>query len=162
MYTNYKVSCFMDGRAEYTLREGYRSGSMSEVFRLIELTGKQLKQIQRETIRDTDLTPPQYFVLTLLWDKDGRAFKELAGAVGCSRATMTGIADTLERKGLVTREPNPHDRRSLLVKLTERGRALRETTPTLDTIFKRCCVGLEPDEVRQLSRLLKRLNESLG
>jgi len=135
---------------------------MPEVFWLIELAGKRLKQIQRETIRDTDLTPPQYFVLTLLWEKDGRPFKDLAAAVGCSRATMTGIVDTLERKGLVTREPNPHDRRSLLVKLTQRGRALAESTPTLDRIFRGCCVGLEPDEVGQLSRLLKKLNESLS
>jgi len=139
-----------------------QSGSMPEVFRLIELAEKQLKQIQRETIGEADLTPPQYFILTLLWERTGRPLKELAAAAHCSPATMTGIVDTLEGKGLVTREPNPADRRSLLVELTKQGRALRDSTPTLDRIFRSCCVGLEPDEVRQLSRLLKKLNESLG
>ncbi len=142
--------------------KAYQSGSMPEVFRLIELAEKKLKQIQRETIGEADLTPPQYFILTLLWERDGRPLKELAAAAHCAPATMTGIVDTLEAKELVTREPNPADRRSLLVELTEQGRALRDSTPTLDRIFRSCCVGLEPDEVRQLSRLLKKLNESLS
>jgi len=74
---------------------------------------------------------------------------------------MTGIVDTLEGKGLVSREPNPDDRRSLLVKLTAKGTALQKSTPTLDRIFGRCCVGLEADEIQQLSRLLKKLNDVL-
>jgi DNA-binding MarR family transcriptional regulator len=151
----------MDGQAQVLLAQEYQTASMPEVFRLIELADKRLKQIQRETIREADLTPPQYFVLTLLWERDGRPFKELAAAVNCTPATMTGIVDTLEHKGLVTREPNPDDRRSLLVKLTEKGWSLQASTPTLDKIFRSCCVGLEPGEVRQLSQLLRKLNESL-
>jgi DNA-binding MarR family transcriptional regulator len=152
----------MNSPAHDAVDEAYQSGSMPEVFRLIELADKQLKQIQRETIGEADLTPPQYFILTLLWQRDGRPLKELAAAAHCSPATMTGIVDTLEGKELVTREPNPADRRSLLVELTEQGRVLRDSTPTLDRIFRSCCVGLEPDEVRQLSRLLKKLTESLS
>ena len=151
----------MGGQADYSLREEHRSGSMPEVFRLIELAGKRLKKIQRETIRDTDLTPPQYFVLTLLWRDDGRPLKELAAASYCSRATMTGIVDTLESKDLVTRRPNPADRRSLLVTLTDLGQSLRESTPTVDKIFRGCCTGLRPDEAHELSRLLKKLSDSL-
>ena len=152
----------MNSPAHDAFDKAHQSGSMPEVFRLIELAEKKLKQIQRETIGEADLTPPQYFILTLLWERDGRPLKELAAAAHCSPATMTGIVDTLEGKELVTREPNPADRRSLLVELTEQGRALRDSTPTLDRIFRSCCVGLEPDEVRQLSWLLKKLNESLS
>ena len=105
--------------------EEYQSGSIPEIFQLIELVEKKLSRIQRETIGEADLTPPQYFVLSLLWEKDGRPFKELAEASHCSPATMTGIIDTLEKKGLVTRDPNPADRRSLLARLTEQGLALQ-------------------------------------
>jgi DNA-binding MarR family transcriptional regulator len=144
------------------VEEEYQSASMPEVFQLIELADKRLKRIQRETIREADLTPPQYFILTLLWEKDGRPFKEMAAAAHSSRASMTGIVDTLERKGLVTREPNPDDRRSLLVKLTEKGWSLQDSTPTLEGIFGSCCAGLEPVEIQQLSRLLRKLNDSLS
>jgi len=134
---------------------------MPEIFQLIDLVNKKLKQIQRQTIRETRLTPPQYFLLTLLWAQDGRPFKELAATGGYSRAAITGIVDTLEKKGLVAREPHPADRRSLLVKLTETGRLLKGTTPTLNKIFGHCCAGLAPDEAQQLSQLLKKLNDSL-
>jgi DNA-binding MarR family transcriptional regulator len=74
---------------------------------------------------------------------------------------MTGIVDTLENKELIMRRPNPADRRSLLVTLTDSGKSLRESTPTVDRIFRGCCTGLEPDEAIELSRLLKKLGESL-
>ena len=73
----------------------------------------------------------------------------------------TGIVDTLESKDLVMRQPNPADRRSLLVTLTESGQSLRESTPTVDRIFRGCCTGLEPAEAHELSRLLKKLSDSL-
>jgi DNA-binding MarR family transcriptional regulator len=149
------------GQIRDALTDEYQAASMPEIFQLIELAEKRLKQIQRETIKAANLTPPQYFVLTLLWEKDDRRFKELAAAANCTPATMTGIVDTLERKGLVTREPNPDDRRSLLVRLTGEGWELKDSTPTLDKIFRSCCVGLEPDEIQQLSQLLRKLNESL-
>ena len=142
--------------------EAYQPDSMPEIFQLIGRVEKKLEQIQRETIKETNLTPPQYVVLTLLWEHDGRTFKELAAGVQCTPATMTGIVDTLEKKGLVARAPNPADRRSLLAKLTEDGAALQHSTPTLDRIFHSCCVGLAPDEACQLSQLLRKLDDSLA
>lgn len=46
---------------------------------------------------------------------------ELAEAAGVTRATMTGLVDTLERDGFVVREPDPTDRRVLPVRLTKKG-----------------------------------------
>ena len=142
--------------------ETYQPGSMPEIFQLVELASRKLTQIQRDTIRTAGLTPPQYFVLSLLWEQDDRTFKELAAAASCSPATMTGIVDTLEGKGLVRREPNPHDRRSLLARLTPEGQAMQNSTPSLEGIFACCCAGLNADEARELSRLLRRLVDSLG
>ncbi|MCL5292171.1 MAG: MarR family transcriptional regulator [Actinobacteria bacterium] len=133
-----------------------------EVFQLIDVVNKKLKRLQRRVIREADLTPPQYSILAMLWEKDGRPFNELASACCCSRATITGIIDTMEKKGLVKREPNPGDRRSLLVKLTEKGEALRRSAPTPQSIFGNCCSGIEPEEFGQLDRLLRKLNDTLA
>lgn len=46
---------------------------------------------------------------------------ELADAAGVTRATMTGLIDTLERDGFVKREPDPDDRRMMSVRLTPAG-----------------------------------------
>ncbi|AUG76043.1 MarR family transcriptional regulator [Kitasatospora sp. MMS16-BH015] len=48
---------------------------------------------------------------------------ELARAGGVSSRNVTGLVDTLERDGLVRREPDPHDRRSVRVVATPAGTA---------------------------------------
>ena len=135
--------------------------SLTEIFELIDQTAKNLRRIQRQTVSEADLTPPQYAVLNMLWEQDGRPFKEFADALVCTRATITGIIDTLERKGLVVRKPNPEDRRSLLATLTEAGSALHQNTPSLEKIYNSCCSGLSPLEFQQLAFLLHKLNDSL-
>lgn len=141
--------------------EAYAPGSMPEVFQLVDAVAHKLRQMQRESVREAGLTPPQYAVMNELWALDGRTFKELAAAARCSPATMTGIVDTLEGKGLVHRAPNPDDRRSLLVVLTAAGRSLQAETPKLDRIFDGCCDALRPEEAEQLSHLLRKLEQAL-
>ena len=136
--------------------------SLGELFGLLEQTARNLRQIQRETVSEAGLTPAQYSVLHLLWERDERPFRDFAEALLCTPATVTGIIDTLERKGLVRRKPNPADRRSLLATLTEGGRALQGSTPNLDRVYDSCCSGVTPLEARQLAFLLGKLNDSLS
>ena len=159
--TNYNNKRYSSSQDYIPLESVTEPGSCTEVFQLIDLVSKKLKQIQRRTIGEANLTPPQYLILMLLWEKDGRPLKELASACFYTRPTITGVVDTLQKKGMVTREPNPDDRRSLLVKLTAKGRLLIQSTPTLENTFKHCCYDLEPDEFQQLGRLLRKLDDSL-
>jgi DNA-binding MarR family transcriptional regulator len=144
-----------------TPNEESTSGTMLEVFQLIDELEKRFIQFQVATLKETRLTIPQYFILSLLSEKDGRPFKELAEVLACTRATVTGIVDTLEKKGLVTRNPNLSDRRSLLVRLTEKGRTLIQSSPGLEETYGTCCDVLPPAEMRELNRLLKKLSDSL-
>jgi DNA-binding MarR family transcriptional regulator len=52
-----------------------------------------------------------------------RTVRELVAATGQKPSTLTGVLDRLERGGLIARTPSPHDRRSVLIELTESGRA---------------------------------------
>lgn len=147
--------------APINLNEDVPEPSLGEVFDLLDQTAKNLKRIQRQTFSEAGLTPPQYAVMNMLWEQDERPFKEFAEALVCTRATITGIIDTLERKQLVARKPNPEDRRSLLAALTEEGRALQQHTPQLEKVYNTCCTGLSPLEFIQLGFLLGKLNDSL-
>ena len=51
-----------------------------------------------------------------------RGMAELAQCLGVEKATLTGVADRAERRGLVIRSPVPGDRRALDVTLTATGR----------------------------------------
>jgi DNA-binding MarR family transcriptional regulator len=135
--------------------------SRGEVFRLIDHAAKNLRRIERMTVDEAGLTPPQYHLLHTLWEKDRLPLKDLAAANNCTRATITGLIDGLEEKGFVRRVPNPEDRRSLLAELTTEGQALRQQTETLQTVYSECCEGLAPHEFQQLGVLLTRLNYSL-
>jgi DNA-binding MarR family transcriptional regulator len=139
----------------------YESGSLPEIYQLLDTVAKKLTQLQRQSISVVALTPPQYAILGLLWERDGRPLSELASACCCSPSTVTGIVDTLEKKGLVARELNPEDRRSFLVQLTEHGEALKEATPDPDRIFAGCCPSIEAEELKQLGTLLGKLNDAL-
>ena len=144
-----------------TIEEVSTSAPATEVFTLLDQVAKRLREIQRITVNEVNLTPPQFQTLRLLWGQDCQPFKDLAKTNGCTPPTMTGIVDTLEKKGLVRRMPNPEDRRSLLVTLTEKGKVLEGSTPDLDRIYSSCCVGLNAEEFQQLGLLLEKLDNTL-
>jgi MarR family transcriptional regulator, organic hydroperoxide resistance regulator len=79
-----------------------------------QLTGQQLAQI--------GLHPGQEAVLRELWRLDGRTQTELATAHGVQLPTMTKMLASLERNGFLTRCPSPHDKRAVVVELTQQGR----------------------------------------
>jgi DNA-binding MarR family transcriptional regulator len=132
-----------------------------EVFGLIDAVAKSLKRIHSDALRLTGLTPAQYQLLAVLWRRDSRPLKELADVCGCRRATITGLIDGLENRGLVERVPNPEDRRSALARLTSAGRQLRDDAPSLEGVFGNCCRGLTREESMQLCQLLNKLGASL-
>jgi len=79
-------------------------------------------------LADRGMSSGRFTVLMLLLDKKNGCPlalmptpAELAEKAGVTRATMTGLIDTLERDGLVKREPDPDDRRRMLLRLTRFG-----------------------------------------
>jgi DNA-binding MarR family transcriptional regulator len=136
-------------------------GGITEVFELIDGLAKRFRRIQNRSTQKTNLTSPQFMILRMLWEKDEQPFKDLAAGSCCSRPTITGIIDALEKKGLVNRVSNPDDRRSMLVKLTTDGKGQKSTSPTIDDIFATCCGGLTSEEMKTLTGLLSKLNTSM-
>ncbi|MFT3781607.1 MAG: MarR family transcriptional regulator [Nibricoccus sp.] len=83
---------------------------------------------------------------------------ELADWAGCTRATMTGLIDTLERDNLVKRTPDVKDRRMLTVSLTQKGTALLHQM--LPGHFKRIAdlmACLSETERKTLVRILEKV-----
>ena len=70
-----------------------------------------------------DLTPASGLVLSMLADSElPLPPNEIADRLIITRATVTGLIDSLQRRKYVERCPHPSDRRSTLVEITERGR----------------------------------------
>jgi DNA-binding MarR family transcriptional regulator len=108
------------------------------------------------------LSPGRFTVLMLLYDKvAGEPVPltpaELADKAGVTRATMTGLVDTLERDGLVRREHNSGDRRMMLVHLTEKARESIEGI--LPIHYKRIAALMSPLSEHERKTLVRLLNK---
>ncbi|GAA4723098.1 DNA-binding transcriptional regulator, MarR family [Promicromonospora umidemergens] len=67
-----------------------------------------------------------YAVLSALTENAAPTQAQLAAATGRDKTRLIGNLDQLERLGLVTREPDPADRRNRVVSLTAEGRRILE------------------------------------
>jgi len=72
------------------------------------------------------LTPARTHALWVVHHEGPRTQAELAATLGVTPRNVTTLVDGLEATGFVRRAPHPHDRRAVLVTLTDRGRAAME------------------------------------
>ncbi len=87
---------------------------------------------------------------------------QLARSTMLTTGGMTKRLDRLERKGLVRRAPDPHDRRGTLVELTESGRAVVDEAVVAHVANEeRLLAALSPAKRAQLAGLLRELLLSL-
>ncbi len=109
------------------------------------------------------ITPEQWGVLVQLWDKDQVSQQELAEKGFKNKATMKSLVDHLENHGLIFRIPNPRDKRSKLVCLTDYGRSLQVELAqiALNTTAK-SIEGIDSNEIRITRRVLKKLIKNLS
>jgi DNA-binding MarR family transcriptional regulator len=137
--------------------------SACEVFLHLMQAGDEAFRVTDAYLAEHHLSQGRFMVLMLLLDKVSHATRshtpaELADMSGVTRATMTGLIDTLERDELVRREPDPKDRRMLSVHLTPKGEALLQRI--LPGHFKRMAALMKPlshDERKTLVQLLSRI-----
>ncbi|PZG22431.1 MarR family transcriptional regulator [Micromonospora craterilacus] len=102
--------------------------------------------------------PRGYHVLTAADREPARNQGAIAEELGIDRTVLTYLIDDLERAGLVLRRPDPADRRSRLVTLTDDGRdAARLRRDELRRVESRLLRELAPDESATLRGLLRRV-----
>jgi DNA-binding MarR family transcriptional regulator len=79
----------------------------------------------RPMLDQLGVTYPQYLVLMLLWEEDGQTVGQLGTRLALDSGTLSPLLKRLTSAGLVTRHRRADDERSVSVRLTEAGRALR-------------------------------------
>jgi DNA-binding MarR family transcriptional regulator len=89
---------------------------------------------------------------------EGITVTELADRARVRKQTMAEAVDQLERMGYVERRPNPRDRRSRLVFLTERGASVKPVTHTTAALVEERWAELtSPEELEALRASLLHL-----
>ena len=73
-----------------------------------------------------DLTYPQYLVMLVLWEEDNIEVKAIGEKLYLNSNTLTPLLKKLEARELLIRTRSQEDERHVLIKLTEKGRTLRQ------------------------------------
>jgi len=116
------------------------------------------EQFSAYHIRQIDLTPPQFDVLATLGNTPGMSCKELSEKTLITKGTLTGVVDRLIEKGMVVRTVQEHDRRSVMIALTEQGEALfQQVFPAHLAYMKTAFETFDQAEMDAISQQLMRL-----
>ena len=122
---------------------------------------KLFKVIEHEMLEAKVIAPDIYDVLLNLEDAPERMMRmsDLADAVVLSRSGLTRLTDRLERDGLVERKACPKDRRSLYIRLTDKGLAERERAWPYyrRSIGRHFAAYLSPEEAAIIAKAFHRI-----
>jgi DNA-binding MarR family transcriptional regulator len=144
--------------------------SATEVFLTLLRSGDEVIRAVESSLAGHDITQGRFGVLMALWthrrrDADAAPLTpaELAELTGVTRATITGLVDTLERAGLVKRQPAMDDRRMTTVHLTPAGDALlNDILPGHFQLMATLMESLSDSERSTLLRLLHKILQRAG
>ncbi|MCE8536306.1 MarR family transcriptional regulator [Ruegeria pomeroyi] len=101
-----------------------------------------------------DLTPVQFAALDAIGATPGLDQASVAAKIAYDKATIGGVIDRLEQKGLVERSVSKTDRRAREVRLTNDGaKAYDAILPIVKELQAEILSGLEPEEQDQFIRL---------
>ena len=88
--------------------------------------------------------------------------KELLTMLGVKGSTLTSILNTLQHKGLLTRQIDPTDKRVKRLELTASGKSFFSQLPDpLHNVQKSLMHYLTKDEAKTLEQLLQKLIDNL-
>jgi DNA-binding MarR family transcriptional regulator len=91
----------------------------------LAVASRTVISVYRPVLEPMGLTHPQYLVMLALWGDEPLSVTELSRRLELDAATLSRLLKRLEAAGLVRRDRNPDDERSLAIGLTARGRELR-------------------------------------
>jgi MarR family transcriptional regulator, organic hydroperoxide resistance regulator len=100
---------------------------------------------------------PLFTVKAMHWLEAGMAMKELGRRMRCDPSFVTAIADSLEKRGLARREPNPADRRIKNLVLTDEGLELKARIEREMLAHMPWCRALDLAERKSLLALVRKL-----
>lgn len=113
-------------------------------------------------LREHDLGPTQWYVLHRLVHVGPTLQRDLCRLLRVERATLSAVATTLVRKGLVTQEPDATDQRQRLLSVTDAGRALWDALPDPVALVQRVSFdGADEVDLAVARRVLQEATQRL-
>jgi DNA-binding MarR family transcriptional regulator len=129
---------------------------------LINRVGFAVSESFGEVLAQDGLSISMWRVLAVLLHNGPQHMTALAELTTVELSTLSRLAGTMQRRGLVTRKRNAADGRNVSVALTARGTTLTtRLLPAAAELQVRMIAGMPASEVATLRRLLKKLHATI-
>lgn len=130
--------------------------SMTAVSNIFRAANAVRNQLERSVLLPHSLTWTGFVVLWVVWIWEPIETKEVASEAGIAKATVTGVLNTLEGRGLVKRTRGADDRRQMFVELTPDGRKMmKKLFPEFNREESNVTGALSSSQKNQLAKHLR-------
>lgn len=136
----------------------------TDIGHLIKILSERLRARGDEHLKKYDLTTVQMHVMWFVHMHDGAVSqKEIEQFLQVSHPTVTGLISRMEKKGFLTSGINPQDKRSRLIRTTEKSNRVRDGAIRHKAEMERTIrQGLSAEEISELQRMLLVIYRNLG
>jgi DNA-binding MarR family transcriptional regulator len=123
-------------------------------------TSLLMTKVYKPLLSKLDLTYPQYLAMLALWETDGLTVSELSSRMLTDPGSVTPLLKRLENEGLISRTRSSRDERIVELRLTDRGRKLKnEAEQVPDCILE--ASGQDRESLTRLRQDLVMLRQKL-
>ena len=127
---------------------------------LIKKLSLEIDKLSNPILEPYDLTHSQFKILKYVLMNPEKNIRQadIEHYFSMTNPTVTGLVQTLERKGMIERRVNPDDSRSKILCPTQKTTDMKDTLYSLgNELENRLTCVLDADEKRELLRLLNKL-----
>lgn len=143
------------------LMDGERPEALQAWTAMCEVVDRVRVALNRDLQRGADLTLAENLVLCQVAMAPGRSLRmvDIAGLLTIGKSAVTKTVDRLEERGLIARERDSADRRTVHATLTTEGeRSFAAAQPTfVDGVQRHFASRIDEPEIRQLLQLCRRV-----
>ena len=104
-------------------------------------------------LKPLGLTYTQYLVMMVLWEQDGLRIGEIGERLCLDTGTLTPLLKKMEQEDLLSRTRSAEDERAVIIRLSEKGKALEEKAAHIPAAVG-SCIPLAPEKALLLYSLL--------
>ncbi|MBM7659902.1 DNA-binding MarR family transcriptional regulator [Bacillus mesophilus] len=125
-------------------------------------TDLNLTSFIKSKLEPYNIAPEQNLIMMLLWEKDGLTQNQLVESLDKDKTNIARMASNLEQKGFIKRINCDHDRRSVRLYLTQKGKELgEEIIPIAEAFNEIVCHDITKKELIEFERILSKMNRNV-
>ena len=122
---------------------------------------REIIKLYKPILDKFNLTYTQYITMLVLWEEEEINFKRLGERLHLDSGTLTPVVKKLEAMDLVTKYRTKEDDRVVVVKLAEKGKALKDDITVVPNEIS-CKIDIEKKQYLELKESLKNILEKLS